>query len=132
MSNSAINFAYTITTAKSFDEAVQAVTDEVAKAGFRVLYVHDVQATFREKGFERDPYKIIEICNVKFAKQALEKDLLIGLMMPCKINVYTQDTETKISLMLPSAMPVFFPNANLEPLANEVESILRQVVDSAR
>jgi uncharacterized protein (DUF302 family) len=132
VSGAAIEFAYTVTASKSFEEAVKAVDEEVAKAGFRVLHVHDVQATFREKGVGRDPYKIVEVCNVKYAKQALDKDLLIGLMMPCKINVYRQNEEVKISLMLPSAMPAFFPDADLEPLASEVEAILRRVVDSAK
>ncbi len=132
MSKVAIKFEYTVATPKSFDETVDAVTDQVAKAGFRVQHVHDVQATFRDRGFERDPYKIVEVCNVKYAKQALEKDLLIGLMMPCKINVYVKNAETKISLLLPSAMPAFFPDASLDTLANEVEAILRQVVDLAK
>ncbi len=132
MSNVALKFEYTVTTPKSFDNAVEAVTDNVAKVGFRVLHVHDVQGTFREKGVDIAPYKIVEVCNVKYAKQALDKDLLIGLMMPCKINVYEQDQQTKISLMLPSAMPGFFPNAGLEQLADDVESILRKVVDEAK
>lgn len=132
MSNGALKFDYTVSTTKSFDEAVEAVIREVANEGFRVLHVHDVQATFREKGVERDPYKIVEVCNVKYAKQALDKDLLIGLMMPCKINVYEQDGQTKISLLLPSSMPRFFPDAGIESLANEVEAILRKVVDGAK
>jgi len=132
MSSTAIKFEETVTTAKSFEEAVEAVTSEVAKAGFRVQHIHDVQATFREKGSERDPYKIIEVCNIKYAKKALDIDPLVGLMMPCKINVYEDKGETKISLMLPSAMSLFFPHAGLEPVADEVEGILRQVIEAAR
>lgn len=124
--------AYRKTTDKGFAEAVQAVEEAVAQHGFRVMCVHDVQETFRSKGVQRDPLKIIEVCNVKYAKQALDKDLLIGLMMPCKINVYEQQEETKISLMLPTALPMFFPDAKLEPLAEEVENILRKVVDDAK
>ncbi|MBI2952855.1 MAG: DUF302 domain-containing protein [Chloroflexi bacterium] len=136
MTRVGVKLDYTVTTSRGFDEAVEAVQDQVARAWFRVLHIHDVQATFREKGFERDPYKIVEVCNVKYAKQALEKDLLLGLMMPCKINVYADNGQTKISLMLPSALTSFFPEsgkeAGLGPLAEEVENILRQVVDAAK
>ena len=36
-----MEFDYTTTTDENFDEAVQGVQDEVAKAGMRVLYIHD-------------------------------------------------------------------------------------------
>jgi uncharacterized protein (DUF302 family) len=126
-----VQLDYTLTTTKAFDETVQAIVDEVAKNGFRVLHVHDVQGTFKEKGFDREPYKIVEVCNVKYAKQALEKDLLIGLMMPCKINVYTDNGATNVSLMRPSLLASFFPAAQLQSLGDEVESILKKVVDAA-
>ncbi|MCL5264283.1 MAG: DUF302 domain-containing protein [Chloroflexi bacterium] len=132
MSSVTVKLDYTVATSKSFDQAVEAVNNAVANAGFRVLHTHDVQGTFREKGVEIAPYKIVEVCNVKYAKQALAKDLLIGLMMPCKINVYTQKDQTKISLMLPTVMSVLAPGLGMEPLAEEVEGILRGVVDAAK
>ncbi len=61
----------TITTQKDFDSAVLAVQEETTKAGFRVLYIHDVQKTLAEKGFEISPMKIIEICNAKSAYAVL-------------------------------------------------------------
>ena len=57
-----MEFDYTINTNKNFDEAVQDVQDEIAKVGMRVLYIHDVQKTLAEKGFEREPLKIVEFC----------------------------------------------------------------------
>lgn len=37
-----MDFDYTVTTEKSFEEAVRAVEDETKSAGFRVLYIHNV------------------------------------------------------------------------------------------
>lgn len=51
-----MEFDYTITTQKDFDAAVSAVQEETAKAGFRVLYIHDVRKTLGEKGFQREPF----------------------------------------------------------------------------
>ncbi len=127
-----MNFEYTVTSARSFDDAARAVQDAVAARGFRTLHVHDVQATFAEKGVTREPYKIIEVCNVKYASQALAADALVGLFMPCKINVFTQKGETQISLLLPSMLAEVFPNAKLEGMAREIETTLRAVVDSAK
>jgi uncharacterized protein (DUF302 family) len=127
-----MNFAYTITSSKSFDDATRAIEQAVTANGFRVLHTHDVQQTFAEKGVARDAYKIVEVCNVKYANQALRADPLVGLMMPCKINVFTEQGVTKISLLLPSLLSEFFPHVNLGVLAQEVETILRAVVDSAK
>ncbi len=127
-----MEFAYTVTSPKSFDVVVQRVRDAVAAKGFRVLYVHDVQATFAEKGITRAPYQIIEVCNVKYANQALTADVRVGLMMPCKINVFVENGVTKISLLLPSLLAEFFPHANLGAMATEMETSLRAVVDGAQ
>jgi uncharacterized protein (DUF302 family) len=122
----------TVVSAKGFDEAVEAVLAEVAKAKFRVLHVHDVQATLQEKGFAREPYKIIEVCNAAFASKALDAHPLVGVMMPCKINVYVADGQTHLSLLLPGLLASFFPGLGLEPLAQDVETILRGVLAAAR
>ena len=127
-----MDLAYTVTSEKSFGEVERAVQDAVAAKGFRVLHVHDVQATFAEKGIQREPYKIIEVCNVKYANQALTADPLVGLMMPCKINVFTENGKTKIALLKPSTLSTFFPQAGIDAMGQEVETILRAVVDVAK
>ena len=63
-------FEYTIETNKEFDEAVAAVEETSAQTGFRVLHTHDVAATLTEKGFPREPLKIVEICNARYAASA--------------------------------------------------------------
>jgi len=42
---------------------VENVQEEIAKAGMRVLHIHDVQKTLAEKGFKRDSFKIIDLGN---------------------------------------------------------------------
>jgi uncharacterized protein (DUF302 family) len=125
-------FEHTVTTEKSFDEAVAAIEKKSAEKGFRVLHTHDVAATLREKGFPREPLKIIEICNAKYASQVLEKDVKISLMLPCPISVYVQGGKTHISTLLPSAIPDFFPKAHIEGLAGEVEAIVLRIMEEAR
>jgi len=38
-----MDFDYTQTTSKSFETAVKRVEEEIARAGMRVLHIHDVQ-----------------------------------------------------------------------------------------
>ncbi len=132
MSAIATGFDYTVTTDKSFDEAVAAVESLSAAAGFRVLATHDVAATLASKGFEREPYKIVEICQAGPAFRALAADPLVGLFMPCKVNVFTRDGKVVLSAMRPTLLAEFFPGKGLEDLANEVDAAVRGVVDKAK
>src|SRR3989338_10372460 len=125
-------FDYTIIKIKNFDEAVQSAQDEIVKAGMRVLYVHDVQKTLAEKGFERDSFKIIEFCSAKYASEFLNADIKIGLCMPCKINVYVKDGQTFISAMRPIILPQFFPNTDLGAKPEEIDRIIRNIIDNAK
>ena len=127
-----MDFDYTVTTEKSFDDAVTTVEQETKKAGFRVLYTHDVAKTLAEKSFTIEPFKIIEICNAKNAYNALQADIKIGLCLPCKINVYQKDGKTYISGMRPIILPQFFPKANLGSLPAEVDKIIRRIIDKSK
>ena len=124
-------FELTVPTNKSFDDAVAAVQRKSAEKGFRVLHTHDVAATLAEKGFPRDPLKIVEICNAKYASQVLAKDVKIALMLPCPISVYTQSGRTFISTMLPSSIVEFYPHAGIGDLAAEVEATVLEIVNEA-
>ena len=127
-----MEFDYTTTTVKSFDEAVLSVQDEIANAGMRVLYVHDVEKTLSEKGFQREPFKIVEFCNAKYADEFLNIDIKIGLCLPCKINVYTKDGQTVISGMRPIVLQQFFPQANLGERPKEVDQIIQNIINNAK
>jgi uncharacterized protein (DUF302 family) len=122
---------YTVPTDKAFADAVASVIDKTAAHGFRVQFVHDVQATLAEKGFARDPLTIVEMCNAKFASEVLAADPKIGLMLPCPIMVYADDGQTLISTMRPTLIGGFFPDAGIGDVAAEVERILVAVIDEA-
>ncbi len=123
---------YTKTTEKTFDEAVSEVQEEITKVGMRVLYVHDVQKSLVEKGFARDPFKIIEFCNAKFADEFLNKDIKIGLFLPCKINVYTKDGQTIISGMRPIVLSHFFPKSDLGERPKEIDQLIQGIINNAK
>ena len=127
-----MEFDYTTTTAKTFDETVRSIEDEIPKAGMRVLYVHDVQKTLNEKGFQRESFKIIEFCNAKYAHEFLNMDIKIGLCLPCKINVYIKDGQTFISGMRPVILPQFFPNADFGERPKEIDQIIQNIINNAK
>lgn len=122
---------YTVSTAKPYREAVEAVIASAEAHGFRVQFVHDVAETLAEKGFDRAPVSIIEVCNAGFASKVLDADITIGLMLPCPVMVYEQDDQVRIATMRPSLIAQFFPEAQIGPVADEVESRMVAIIDSA-
>ncbi|MEK7614544.1 MAG: DUF302 domain-containing protein [Patescibacteria group bacterium] len=132
MNKKSIKFDYTTTTTKTFEEAVQSIQDEIAKAGFRVLYIHDVYGTLAEKGFKIEPMKIIEFCNAKSAFTVLREDVKIGLCLPCKILVYTKNGRNSISGMRPTVLRQFFPNAELGALPEEIDGQIESIINNSK
>ena len=125
-------FKYTVQTGRSFDDAVAAVEQKTAEKGFRVLHVHDVAATLGEKGIHQEPLKIIEICNARYAHEALQKDISIALMFPCPIAVLRERGNAYISTMLPSVLVDLFPGKGIDSVAAKVEEVVLQIVNEAK
>jgi uncharacterized protein (DUF302 family) len=122
---------YTSSTARDYPDAVAAVIARTEAHGFRVQFVHDVAQALAEKGFDREPVTIVEVCNARYASEVLEHDVRIGLMLPCPIMVYVQDSGVFISTMRPSLIGSFFPEAGIGPVAARVEEELVAIIDEA-
>ncbi len=121
----------TIRTQKSVD-AVSVALQEIGLAnGFRTLAVHDVQQTLAEKGFERGPLRIIEICNASFAHRALEIDMNVALFMPCRFTVYQDTSATVITLARPSMIAQVIPDAELTQMSADIEAELLTIMKEA-
>jgi len=125
------NFAYIVETEKSFDDAVVSVLRAVEQKGWSLFNIYDVKERLAAKGFEQKPLKIIEICSGKHANNFLNKNRLISLCIPCKINVLEENGKVKIAGMKPTMISQFFPEVSKEE-AEEVEKDIKEIVDVAR
>ena len=123
---------YTVETTKGLDEAVAAIEAKSKEKGFGVLHIHDIKATLVSKGFDREPLKIIEICNPRYASEVLKADVKISLMLPCPISVYEEKGKTYISTFRPKVISDFYPGANIKALAEELDAIVLNIVDECR
>ena len=124
------DFAYIVETEKSFDEAVVSVLKAVEQKGWSLFQIYDVKERLAAKGFAQKPLKIIEICSGKYANQFLNKNRLISLCMPCKINVAEESGKVKIIGMKPTIISQFFPEVSKKE-AEEVERDIIEMVDDA-
>ena len=117
---------------KSFDEAIESVTEELKKEGFGVLTEIDVQATLKKKiDVDFKKYKILGACNPHFAHQALQSEDKIGVFLPCNVIVEEHDNgEIEVSAVDPIASMGAVQNDSLGGIAVEVQQKLKLVIDN--
>lgn len=125
------DFAYTVETEKKFDEAVVSVLKAVESQGWTLFNVYDIKERLATRGFNQEPLKIIEICSGKYANNFLNKNKIISLCMPCKINVYEEKGKVKISGMKPTIMSQFFREVKREE-AEEVEKVIKEIINNSK
>lgn len=126
-----MGYTFTRTLDRPFDETIDHVTKALADAGFGVLSDIDVAGTMKKK-LDRDmaPYRILGACNPKMAWEALEAEPRIGAMLPCNVIVRSLDEgRTEVSAVDPVASMQAIDNADLGKVANDVRTMLREVVD---
>lgn len=115
-----------------FDEAVEKTIAAFQERGFGVLSDIDVRATLKKKlDINRPNYRILGMCNPPRAHQALEAEPEIGLLLPCNVVIYeNKEGSVTVSAVKPSIAFSIVDNEVLEPLAQEVEAMLTQTVNS--
>jgi uncharacterized protein (DUF302 family) len=128
-------FAYGFKTTLSnvdYDTAIERVTDELKKEGFGILTQIDVKETLKKKlDFDFRPYVILGACNPPLAKQALESEGQIGLLLPCNVVVQEEDEgQIVVSIADPKTMFTLVDNAAVAPVAEEADSRLRRVIQA--
>lgn len=123
-------FGFGKTVGLGFDEALQKVTEEMAKEGFGILTVIDVKATLKKKlDIDMPPYQILGACNPGLASQAIDAIPEIGLLLPCNVLVREDASgQVHVSFMDPGAVLGLVDDARVEPLAHQVKQKLEGVL----
>lgn len=114
-----------------YEVAIERVTAALKNEGFGVLTTIDVKATLKQKldtDFRR--YVILGACNPPLAHRALSTELEIGLLLPCNVIVYEDESGTGsvVSIVDPQAMLGTGINPALAPVADEAAARLRRVL----
>jgi len=127
-----MSFSYTVKTQKSMDATIEKITSNLTKIKFGVLGTLDFKEIFSKKGIDfPNEYKLLEVCNPAAAKQALDSDPDIGLLLPCTIAIYEKDDENYIGLARPTVLLSVAQNTGLEAMGKEIESKLIKVIDDS-
>jgi len=124
-------FSTTLAT-KNFDEALEKVTSALKAEGFGVLTEIDVQQTLKNKiDVDFKKYKILGACNPHFAHKALSSEDKIGVFLPCNVVVeQNEDGSIEVSSVDPIASMMSVQNDSLGPIAIEVQSKMKRVIET--
>ncbi|MFJ1569337.1 DUF302 domain-containing protein [Streptomyces erythrochromogenes] len=115
-----MHYDRTIKVTGTFDETVETVRRALADQGFGILTEIDVQATLKAKlGHDMEPYLILGACNPPLARQALDADRSIGVLLPCNVVVRTDGDQVIVQAIDPATMVTLTGVDAMAPVAGE-------------
>ncbi|MGI0086382.1 MAG: DUF302 domain-containing protein [Nitrosotalea sp.] len=127
------SFSYTVKTQKTINQAVDDVTAGLKEVGFGVLGTINFKEILQKKGLDfKDEYRLLEVCNPSAAKQVLESNPEIGLLLPCTIAIYQKNNENWISLAKPTSLLANINDRQLDKFGEEIEQKLVQTIQKVK
>lgn len=126
-------FSYTVKTLKTIPQAIEDVTTSLKEVGFGVLGTLNFKEILQKKGLDyKDEYQLLEVCEPATAKQALESNPEIGLLLPCTIAIYQKNNENFISLAKPTKLIANIPGNQLGKFAQDIEEKLVNAIQKVK
>lgn len=121
-----VRYAYKRLTDAPLADVVRSVATSAARHGFVVLESHDIQAALAAKGFPIRPLVIVEV-----GPNDGDKDALVALLLPCRLNIYEEDGHVAVAALRPSLFRAIYPERDLEEAARGLEDAIIAIVDEA-
>ena len=127
-----VDYGMRIRLALPYEDAIEKVTAALKTEGFGVLTQIDVKATLKQKldvDFRR--YIILGACNPSLAHRAFSTELEIGLLLPCNVVVYENESGAGsiVSIIDPIMMLGIGINPGLSAVGEEASARLRRVLN---
>ena len=127
-----MNYGYQRTVEKSFESVDTALREALPEVGFGIITEIDVQKTFKEKlDIDYNKYRIFGACNPTLAKQALDQQPEVGMLMPCNV-IFWENEDGTVTISAVDGEQQLSPTdeEDLVQLGRDVNGMLRHAVDS--
>jgi uncharacterized protein (DUF302 family) len=126
-----IRYGYGRTLDLPYPRAVERAREALKAEGFGILCEIDIKEKLKEKlGVEFRNYVILGACNPPLAYQTLQRELNIGLLLPCNVVVYEEGGRSVVAAIDAIKMMSVVGNPEVETTATQVNDKLRRVIDS--
>ena len=128
-----MNFSYIVATKKEIENAIDDITENLKEIGFGILEILDFKNLLQDKGLEFNcNYKQMQVCNLELAKQVLEINPELGLLLPCSIAVYLKNDKNFVSLAKPSDVLSVVSDDVWKFIDKDIETNLIQVIENPK
>ena len=127
-------YGFNVTIDGTMDDVEAKVRDALMAEGFGVLTEIDVQKVMKAKlDYDRTGYKILGACNPHLAKEAIEAEADIGLLLPCNVLLREEDGgKVNVGFMDPIAVLGMVDNPKIAEVAPVVQGKLKSVAASLK
>ena len=125
------DYYFTKTIKGNFDEITVKVKEAFKVQGFGVITEINMKEKLSEKleNVDMKPYRILGVCNPKFAYETIQAEENIGLFLPCKVIIKQIDESTsEVVAVNPSALMKMLGNAELIEIADKVSDKFKQAL----
>lgn len=130
------NELFLVATSKyNFNETVEKLSECILAGGWKILFVHDLQAILKKNGHEVLPTSIIEICKPAYSLKLLATDSLkvYSPLMPCRLSIYeTAEKKVCISRMNSGEMAKWIGGEVDEVMSKafqEIETMITEMLE---
>lgn len=116
----------------NFEETTTLVKDALKQQGFGVITEIQMDEKLKEKIPEADtkPYRILGVCNPKYAYETLKVDENIGLFLPCKVLIKQIDeNKTEVVMVNPSVLMGMLGDDSLTEVADKVTTKFKKALE---
>jgi len=126
-------YGFNVTIDGTMEEVEAKVREALMVEGFGVLTEIDVQKVMKAKlDHDRTGYKILGACNPHLAKEAIEAEPDIGLLLPCNVLLREEDGKINVGFMDPVAVLGMVDNPHIAEVAPVVQGKLKSVAESLK
>jgi uncharacterized protein (DUF302 family) len=114
-------------------EQVEArLREAAARHKFGILHVHDLKEILQSKGIELSvPCRVYDVCNPQAASKALNTEMAVSSVLPCRISVFAEGKGSMIATVKPTDLLRATGLIGVEPLAAEIEREVLAMIDEA-
>jgi len=120
----------TVISKYTFAVTIETIKHAATAEKYGVQGVHELSKILTEKGFPRKNLTVVEVCNPKHATDALNNDVLAGLMMPCPIMIWEEEGRILVSTFDTRAMAKMYRGDGMARIGQEVYASLRKILAS--
>jgi uncharacterized protein (DUF302 family) len=117
---------------RSSEEVDSRLRESAAKHKFGILHVHDLKQTLQSKGIELgSECRVYDICNPQAAAKALQTEMRVSTVLPCRISIFSESQGCTIATVRPTSLLEATGLDGVATLAAEVEREVLAIIDEA-